>query len=83
MGACETTPATSHDRGKAGKRSPSKTTQPGRPRSSLPITGRRLAASSSFVLASALAGRTGLRALQLDTQPPRRHKPGSDKETRQ
>jgi hypothetical protein len=34
--------------------------------SSLPILSRRLPASSSFVLARALAGRPGLWALQLD-----------------
>jgi len=70
MGACETTPATSHEPGKApapgGPRT--KTTQQQRPRSSLPIIGRRLAASSSFVLARALQARR-LRALQLDPRP--------------
>jgi hypothetical protein len=40
-------------------------TQPRKPRSSLPIIGRRLAASSSFVLACALAG-AALQALQPD-----------------
>jgi hypothetical protein len=61
MGACETTPPAST--------SPGEITQPTLPRhpqipegsSSLPIIGRRLPASSSFVLAA-----TRLRALQLD-----------------
>ena len=58
MGARETTPATSYHRGKDQQATPRKTTQPeGQkegPGSPPPITGRRLAASSSFVHARAL-----------------------------
>jgi hypothetical protein len=60
MGACETTPPTTRDRG--NQTSDLRTRQPAGGCSSLPIIGRRLPASSSFVLAAAR-----LRALQLDT----------------
>ena len=78
MGACETTPPTrSHDPGEGHQGDPSGR-QPNQeePRSSLPIIGRRLAASSSFVLACALQAQR-LRALQLDPRPARRHKPAA------
>ena len=48
---------------------PSSARQPAQGCSSLPIIGRRLPASSSFVLASALTGAYRLRALRLDPGP--------------
>jgi hypothetical protein len=63
MGACETTPTTTRDRGKPASDPRTKTTHQEK-RSSLPIIGRRLPASSSFVLARAKGA--ALRALQLD-----------------
>ena len=61
MGACETTPQTSTQPGTA---SPCQPATRDLARSSLPIIGRRLPASSSFVLAAAR-----MRALQLDPAP--------------
>src|SRR5512135_2208492 len=73
MGACETTPTTTRPGGHQQR--PPHTRQPTGGCSSLPIIGRRLPASSSFVLA-APAG-AALRALQLDPGPARRHKPAA------
>jgi len=53
MGACETTPPTSHAPGKPSQRPPYNTSTSGKGSSSLLIIGRRLPASSSFVLARA------------------------------
>jgi len=63
MGACETTPPASTSRGNQPSR-PFRHPQIPEGSSSLPIIGRRLPASSSFVLAA-----TQLRALQLDPGP--------------
>jgi hypothetical protein len=68
MGACETTPATSHEPGKATGDPLTRQPSSQGPRSSLPMIGRRLTASSSFVLACALRAHR-LRALQLDPRP--------------
>jgi len=83
MGACEATPAThSHNRGKDRAKRPRqpRTTQQKGSGSSLPIVGRRLAASSSFVLARLPARRCGRSSL---TPARTTAQTGSDEETRQ
>jgi hypothetical protein len=62
MGGCETTPPATHTRGRQTPIPP----KPEGGSSSLLMIGRRLPASSSFVLACALPGANRLRALQLD-----------------
>ena len=64
MGACETTPPASTSPGETTQPASSTTPQIPEGSSSPPIIGRRLPASSSFVLAA-----TRLRALQLDPGP--------------
>jgi hypothetical protein len=67
MGACETHSASHTHRGRKHTGTTSSNPPPNQQAlSSLPIIGHRLPASSSFVLAGALPGRPGLRALQLD-----------------
>src|SRR5262249_16546312 len=74
MGARETTPTTTSHPGHTAK-PPSPSANPAGGSSSLPMIGRRLPASSSFVLAA-----TRLRALQLD--PGRTTaQPGSEEES--
>jgi hypothetical protein len=67
MGACETTPTTTHDRGSQQATSAQDYPTGRWPASSVPIIGRRPAASSSFVLACAFQAQHRLRALQLDS----------------
>ena len=57
MGACETTPTTTHTGGTSQR--PPHTPNPAGGYSSLLIIGRRLPASSSFVLARACRARGG------------------------
>src|SRR6266516_4670268 len=73
MGACETTPTTTRDRG--NQPSGPSHAQPAGGYSSLPIVGRRSPASSSFVLARACQARRGGRSSL--TPPSRRHKPAA------
>jgi hypothetical protein len=79
MGACETTPATSHDREKASKRSPSRTTQPGRapflaPDHRPPLGSVKLVRPRLRLAGAPDSGRSSLTPARATAQP------GSDEE---
>jgi hypothetical protein len=79
MGACETTPTTSRDRGTSQRPPHDNHAQEGC--SPLPIVGRRLPASSSFVLAPRLPARRCGRSSLTPARPAAQT--GSDEETGQ